>query len=117
MENLDEQEIQPVNSPENDDTLIAIISYFWILWIVAFALYGKKKSEFNLFHLRQGLGLLIISFIFGIIGMFLPSFVGSILNLGLFVFMILGIIDASKKGMKPLPVIGEFIQETLSGIK
>lgn len=114
MENLDEQETSMEQSG-NDDTLIAILSYFGILWIVAYVMYGKKKSAFNLFHLRQGLGLNILLVIAYIIGSFIPF--GSLLNLAVFVIMILGIIDASKKEMKPVPVIGQFIQDSLKGLK
>ncbi len=115
MENLDEQNTSPV-SPEDDKT-IAVLSYLGILWVVAYIMYGNKKSEYNLFHIRQGLGVMLLWIGTFIIGWFLPAFIGRLLTLGVVVLMILGAIEASKGSIKPLPIIGEFIQENLKMIK
>ncbi|MCK7460757.1 MAG: hypothetical protein MZU84_01060 [Sphingobacterium sp.] len=41
-----------------EDNTAAILSYIYILgWIIAFLLYGKNKTEFAAYHLRQALGL------------------------------------------------------------
>ena len=115
MENLDDHNTSPA-SPEDDKT-IAVLSYLGILWVVAYIMYGNKKSEYNLFHIRQGLGVMILWIATIIIGLFLPAFIDRLLTLGAVVLMIMGAIEAGKGTVKPLPVIGEFIQENLKMIK
>jgi uncharacterized membrane protein len=65
MENNEEKTVNENTgvANANDDKLITILSYFGILWIVSYILYGNKKSEYNAFHLRQGLGLIILYFV------------------------------------------------------
>ena len=119
MENLDEQNENPVGgNSTNDDKVIGILSYLGILWIVAYIIYGNKKSEYNVFHLRQGLGLFIVGIANMIIGRIpvigvLSMFIG----IALLVFMILGIINAAKGEQKELPLIGGFINENLKSFK
>ena len=51
----------------NEDKTAAIISYYW--WIgllIAFIMNNNKRSGFTSFHIRQSIGLSIISFALGI---------------------------------------------------
>ena len=86
--------------------LVAAISYIWILFLVP--LFAAKDDAFARYHANQGLVLFLVSIVIGIIG--LIPLVGTIIALigGIvtFVFMILGIINALKGEMKPLPLIG-----------
>ncbi len=118
MDNI--QEPSQANSSgreSNDDKAIAIFSYLWILWIAAYILYEKKKSEFNLFHLRQGLGLFIIWIINVILNNFLPAMFGLTIYIAIAVFEIMGIISAVKGEQKELPLIGKFINDNLKNFK
>ncbi len=102
---------------ENDDKAIGIFSYLWILWIAAYILYEKKKSAFNLFHLRQGLGLFIIWLLVVILSNFLPAWISLLLYIVIAVFEILGIISVINGQTKELPFIGKFINENLKNFK
>ena len=121
MENLDEQNVDNTTGGDsaNDDKVIGILSYLGILWVIAYILYGKKKSEYNIFHLRQGLGLFIIwigLWIVGYIMAYIPVIGGLImlvLYLGVLVLMIMGIIGAANGEKKELPVLGKLISENL----
>ncbi|RLD65568.1 MAG: hypothetical protein DRI95_08420 [Bacteroidetes bacterium] len=123
MENLDEQNVDNTTGGDsaNDDKVIGILSYLGILWVIAYILYGKKKSEYNIFHLRQGLGLFIIwigLWIVGYIMAYIPLIGGLImlvLYLGVLVLMIMGIIGAANGEKKELPVLGKLINENLKG--
>ena len=118
MENLDEQNGTNGGDSSNDDQLIGILSYLGILWIIAYILYDKKKSEINLFHLRQGLGLFIILIAIYITG-YLPVIgrLSWILYLGWLAFTVIGIIAAANGEKKELPFIGKFINENLKNFK
>ena len=114
MENLNEQnDVSSAGNKANNDKIVGILSYLWILWIVAYILYGKEKSDFKLFHIRQGLGLFIIWLIVVILSNFLPSIINLFLYVAITVFEIIGIISVLNGEQKELPFIGEFINENL----
>jgi len=106
-------EQQPYSS---NTQLIAIISYLaFIGWIIAFILYQNDKSEFAIYHLRQSLGLNIL----GILGMafFWIPFIGWIASILFFVLWLMGFISAAQGETKPVPLIGDFIQDLFKGIQ
>ena len=86
--------------------IMAAISYIWILFLVP--LFAAKDDAFARFHANQGLLLFIASIILGIISIipFVGPIISAIGGIVTFVFMILGIINALKGEMKPLPFIG-----------
>lgn len=110
-----------------EDRTLAIVSYLTLIgFIVALVLFGQpgKKTALNGFHLRQNLGLLILSFgvffVLSIIG-FIP-FIGLITLLlsplcfiGFFVLWIMGLLAAVNGELKPVPVVGAKIQEMFKG--
>jgi len=104
---------------ENDDKVIGILSYIGILWIVAYIMYSnnnQSKTEFSLFHLRQGLGIfvsVILAFIF--MKIFFP--IGMLLFVAAIGFAIVGIINVANGEKKELPLIGQFISDNLKGFK
>ncbi len=86
--------------------LMAAISYIWILFLVP--LLAAKDDAFARYHANQGLVLFLVSIALGIVAIIpvigtIIAFVGGIAT---FVFTILGIINALKGEMKPLPLIG-----------
>ena len=95
---------------ENKNKLLAAISYVWILCIVT--ILCAKDDAFARYHANQGLVLLIANIAAVIVGFilgFIPvigGIISFIISIALFVLMILGIINAVKGEMKPLPFIG-----------
>ena len=100
-----------------DNKIMAILAYVGILVLVP--IFAAKESPFARYHANQGLLLIIASlalviaewiimFILALISPTLVLFFSLIylLNLGIFVLMIIGIINAAKGECKPLPLIG-----------
>lgn len=100
---------QPPNQPsKGKNTGMAIVAY--ILFFIPL-LTEAKKDPFVKYHIKQGLLLFIGWILIYIIGMILPWQLGMIttlLDVGLFVLMVIGIMSAAKGEQKPLPVIGKF---------
>ncbi len=127
MENTQNTGTGNTNVPNaQDDKLIGILSYLGILWIVAYILYGSKKTEYNLFHVKQGLGLIIVwvgLWIVAFVAAFIPvigpiiAFVMIFVYLGLLVVMILGIINAANGTQKELPLVGKLTTSLLANFK
>lgn len=92
---------------DSNDKLFGVLSYLGILWLVGLL---AGKTEFAKFHANQGLVLFIADIIVGIaavipfVGWFIIGPVGGI---AVFVFMIMGIVNAAQGQMKPLPIIGK----------
>ena len=86
--------------------LLAAISYIGILFLVP--LLAAKDDAFARFHANQGLVLFLVGIVLGIIGIipFVGPIIAGIGGIVTFVFAILGIINALKGEMKPLPLIG-----------
>jgi len=103
------------------DKTIGVLAYlFPIGWIVAFILYNNKKAEtgeYELFHIRQGLGLQALSVVLFIFGLFLPFHLGTIFRLAILAFVIIGLISANNGEQKYLPGIGEFLYNLFKNVK
>ena len=86
--------------------LMAAISYIWILFIVP--LVAAKDDAFARYHANQGLLLFLASIVLGIIGVIpvIGTIIALVGGIATFALMILGIINALKGEMKPLPLIG-----------
>lgn len=93
---------------------IGIVSYLWWPgWIVSMILKStndENKTEFNSFHIRQMLGLLLLSFLD-----FIPR-VGTIIGLILLVAWVIGFVGAVQGKKTEIPVIGTYFQQWFSGI-
>ena len=86
----------------SENKTMAILAYF----IFFLPLLSGKKSQFAMFHANQSLILLIIAVAISYIGSFV-FFIG-IVNLGVFILWIMGIISAANGETKPLPLIGKY---------
>ena len=88
--------------------VMAILAYFGILLLIP--LFAAKESKFARFHVNQGLILLIIGVVLYAITKVLPSLgvLVGILDLGVLVLAIIGIINAAKGQAKELPLVGKF---------
>jgi len=84
---------------------MAILAY--ILFFIPM-LTEAKDSKFAMFHANQSLIILIAGFVLTVINIipFLGQIVWIIGEIALFVFWIMGIINASKGEMKELPLFG-----------
>lgn len=88
---------------------MAVVAY--ILFFIPF--FTKSKDDpFVKYHVKQGLILFIVSFIamiisrMPIIGLFFWLF-----NIAIFIWLILGIMNAAQGKEKPLPFIGQFAEK------
>lgn len=85
----------------NGSKIYGILSYIGILWLIG--LLADKESEFTKFHVNNGIWLSISAVVCGII----PC-IGWLAEIAVLVFMIMGIVNAAKGEMKPLPLISKF---------
>jgi len=91
------------------DRLKAIVAHVTIVgWVIALIInLVQSKTPLTIFYLRQMLGLLILSFIAGL----LPSFIGNIVALLVFGLWIYSLVGAIKNERWELPLIGEYFQK------
>ncbi len=91
--------------------VFAVLAYIWILFLIP--LLAAKDSKFARFHAYQGVALFVTWVVVGVIDRLLPyslSGIGWLLSVGLFVLMVIGIINAAQGRGRQLPVIGGFLQ-------
>jgi uncharacterized membrane protein len=105
---------------------LSIISYITIIgWIIAYVNYNKLtvKDSLTRFHLKQGLGIailgIIISVALTIIALVVPTLASilSLVNLGVLVLWIMGIINANNEQEIPVPVVGKLFTDKFDFIK
>lgn len=97
----------------------AILAHiFFIGWIIALIVNSTKKEEYASFYIRQNLGLIIGAIALNLLGR-LPlvgrpvELIGGVL---LFVGWLMSLIWSVQGEMKPLPWLGEKIQEWFRGL-
>lgn len=104
---------------------LAILGYFTpIGWLLAYSLHRKEGNSLTVFHLRQSLGLhLLVLALFPIRLLFLQVPYGGpvralvdLLWAALAIAAVQGLIHAYEGRERPLPLIGEFIQEYLRSL-
>lgn len=105
----------------NSKTL-SIISYITVIgWIIAF-FSGKEQNDPLLkYHLKQSLGLAIVSVVLNIILNIIVYIVPSLSFLSIagfvvIIFWILGMINAANSAEKPIPVFGKAFENKFSFI-
>ena len=93
---------------EQNKTLLGVLAYLGPLVIVSYIL-GKDQSYVK-FHVKQGLVLLAIEVLTWVAVMILPFFwmILNLVNLGVFILAIIGIINAAQGKEKELPLVGQF---------
>ncbi len=98
---------------------IGIVAYITIIgWIIAFIVHKGKddKSEMAGYHIEQSLGLIIVAVALAIIGNILTAIVGifgmlmMLVNLGLIVLWVIGLINAINEKRQPIPLIGPLFE-------
>lgn len=105
----------------NSKTL-SILSYVTLIgWLIAY-FSGKEKSDSLLrYHLKQSLGLAIVSIVLNIALSVIAHLVPALSFLGLvgyviLIFWVLGIINAANQAEKPVPVIGKVFEDKFAFI-
>lgn len=104
----------PKSSGDND-VLMGVLSYLGILCLIP--LLAAKDSEFAQYHAKQGVTLFALEVVLYVLQFFvgfMSIFAGlgfllivfPILYLGIFVLIIIGIVNAVGKKKEPLPIIG-----------
>ena len=93
---------------QQQNMLMGILCYLGPLVIVPFIM--AKDDHFVKFHIRQGLVLLIMSLIVWALSMTFWQFYAfyQILNLGILVLIVLGIVNVVQGKMAELPLVGQF---------
>lgn len=93
---------------EQKNTLMGVLCYLGPLVIVPFIM--AKDDHFVKFHIKQGLVLLVISLIVWALSMTFWQFYAfyQIINLGVLVLVILGIINVVQGKTAELPLVGQF---------
>ena len=118
-----------INTTDNGKTA-AIISYLSIIgWLIAyFAMHKDNKTELGSYQLRQTLLLNIaaivigwgVGFVLGILivstGIFALIYISYVLQLGILIIWIIGLIGAINGQKKPMPLIGEKAQTMFPSI-
>ncbi|MDR2148862.1 MAG: hypothetical protein LBE91_20675 [Tannerella sp.] len=106
-----------------DNKTLSIISYIAtpIGWLVAYFAGKENADDLLKYHLKQSLGLGIISIVFGIVLSIIVVIVPilfflSFVNIVFFILMIIGIINAAKEAKTPLPFIGKMFEDKFSFI-
>lgn len=101
---------------------LSILSYVTLIgWAIAY-FSGKEKADRLLrYHLRQSLGLAIISVLLSIalniIASMIPALgILSLLSLVILIFWVLGIINAANGALRPVPVFGKVFENKFSFI-
>lgn len=106
-----------VTNDVGDHKLWAIVGYILpILFFVPMVIETSKHNMFARFHANQQLNLLIVWVVVQVVlGQILYMAIGGgmymlmpIINLGLLVLVVLGIINAAQGEMKKLPLLGGF---------
>lgn len=103
-------EINKDQSQHSNQMLMAILAY--VLFLIPMLTGDAKRNEFVKYHTKQGFALFIASVFLIAVGIVLPFLyvipVIPLLQLGLFILFILGIVHVANNQKQPLPVIGSF---------
>ena len=114
-----QQAYAPVQSDAQQKKVMGILAY--LSWLVIVPWIAAKESPFARYHTNQGLVLAIVEIAWWILSAILTAIATAAYSLGFLavigviswilgivflVFSILGIVNAAKGEMKPLPIIG-----------
>ncbi|RFN58347.1 hypothetical protein [Marixanthomonas ophiurae] len=97
---------------------IAIIAYITLIgWIIALVMHNNNKTELGAYHLRQMLGIMVLGLVLSLLNMLLDIYIlALIIQIGLLVLWVLGLIAAVQGEKKPVPLLGEQFQQWFAGI-
>jgi len=104
-----QQAYAPVQSDAQQNKVMGILAY--LSWLVIVPWIAAKESPFARYHTNQGLVLAIVEIAWWILSAILTAIATAAYSLGFLAVIgviswILGIVNAAKGEMKPLPIIG-----------
>ncbi|SEW51826.1 import component protein [Chitinophaga arvensicola] len=101
-----------------DKKTLAIVSYISLIgWLIAyFQFKNKARDPFVSYHLKQSLGIAIISTILGIVISIVVRMIPALsvvvyANIAILALWIPGIINAANGQKKPVPVVGSLFED------
>ena len=109
-----------------DKKWLSIISYITIIgWVISYVLYNNEpiKSPLVRFHLKQALGLAVLSILISIASWIIVPIIPAIgivfliINIIQVILWILGIINAANEREKPVPLVGGLFVNQFDFIK
>ena len=126
VENNAQNNAQAEVTPEDvqNNKAFAILAYFWLLVLVP--IFAAKESKFARFHANQGLVLCIVETAWWLINFIITAIlihtlswstlwvlslwgvIYWLVSVGIFVFAIIGIVNAAQGSVKPLPIFGKY---------
>lgn len=105
------------NQTVEEGKTIAIISYItFIGTIIAYFMNNTKKNTFASFHIRQMIGLVILSLVNQFAISKINGILGMVVGIGLLVLWIIGFIGVTKGEEKRIPLLGDQFQEWFKNI-
>src|SRR5258706_6848364 len=84
---------------------MAILAY--LVFFIPLLMEDMKKNNFVMFHTEQAIILVILNVVVAIVGT-VTCGIGLILYIPWLIFLVMGILNASKGECKPLPLIGQY---------
>ena len=106
-----------INKTVHEGKSIAIIAYFWwIGLVIALIMNNSKRNSFASFHIRQVIGLLLLSLAMTLVYKYAGETIGYILSMGVFVLWVIGLIGAFNGEEKKVPLLGDQFQEWFKSI-
>jgi uncharacterized membrane protein len=109
IENTEAKKEEDHKDKKTGEKVMSVLAYIGILVIIPL-LASKDKPNVK-FHIKQGLVLVVISAIVWILGywIMLPIWpLLKVLDLGILILSIIGIINAIQNKQKNLPLVGQF---------
>lgn len=101
-----------------DEKTTGIVSYLTWIGLLIVIITRKEKTEYTSFHIRQSLGIMLTSFVIGLIVYILAAVMGSIggmlgwvLYIVVIVMWVIGFIGAVQNEKKLVPFLGDKFQE------
>lgn len=106
------------NQTVNEGKTIAIISYLTIIGtVIAFIMNQNKQNSFASFHLRQSIGIGLLSFAISFITRFTYfNWIDNLMWLGIFAFWVIGLIGAAQGEERKIPLLGDQFQKWFKNI-
>ncbi len=106
------------NQTVNEGKTIAIIAYlWWIGLIIAFIMNNDKRNSFATFHIRQMIGLSLLSLAnYFVIREYINSWGAGVVDLCLFVLWLIGFIGALQGEEKKIPLLGDQFQDWFKNV-
>ncbi|QIE58593.1 hypothetical protein G5B37_03165 [Rasiella rasia] len=105
------------NKTVEEGKTMAIIAYVTLIGlIIAFISNNSSRNEFTSYHIRQSLGIILLSIILSFVVSILVSiiyipFLSNLVYVISLILMILGIMNAAQGEKKPVPVVGSFFAD------